>query len=467
MTTPNLEIPHVATNQAQPQIVINNALDALDNAINRSMVLAGGVSAAGTVTYTVSASDYRGNVLLRVPPTADTPAVLVPIDIERLFLLWNQDDAAVPVFLPGVPGATGTVMVPGQSAALIYSSGSALTLVAGDGGGGGGGGADLSTVVSFLEGRSWTSRLRESRLRPSTEGVILYEDTTERTNAPNGTPIRELVHPGTAATPVVLNTNIDRVTHLTLELGTGSADTQFITAFIDTSTVTADPVIVAFLQSTFGTTGNIFLWMARQTDSSIRVFVEDTNSPEVYTDGAAALRRVWGYRDFSAMERTRRGVQRINFLSGATPSALFSAAQFRSNAIFQFQDPSPPFPSTTTVVTAMTTIDLASATLFQNVMASAKLRVMTFQRYALLATHAARTAYAEHDEFVDIYPGESAWCMALPRVADGNTPSTNNDGTRNHAFVGRVVGYFDGPDVEYQINGTAVAGPVRTINFTT
>ena len=466
MTSPNLAITHVATNQAQPQVVVNEAIDALDNAMNEAILLSGGAIVSGVVTYTVSADDYRSHFLLMIPAGTNRPVVTVPSGIKRTFCVLNQDDAEATVQLPG---GSESVTVPGQTAALIHSRGTNLERVSGGGGGGGGGGTATSAdLVRTLEGASYTSRLRESRTRPSDEGFVLYENDTANAGGPTGAILPIAIHPGSAVSETVLIAPIERFTHFVFEVLRGPSDIAITTGFFDTTALQGGSIVTFQLTPAFSASSPIFLWVFRNSANGLRVFITDENTPDVATN-QVALRRVIGYRSYDGLVRTRPVYGAIS--ASFTPTSLvtiYGADSFSRGPVVRAYDGAVAPGATDTAIFTLPEEMVGIETPVLNQMSAAKLKLMTLRRYALLgSTQAAAAAFATEGEYVDLYPGEEAVCLAVPRSADPATGPFTGSGAANSNYVGRVIGLVRGPRVEYQIAGVAPSGPVRGLNFRT
>jgi hypothetical protein len=113
MATPNLNITHIVTAQAQKEVTANEAFDALDGA------LCGQLSVdftAGNVT--LSDAQFRGAIAFRAANLSVARDLTVPA-IKRLFVANNKDGTNT---LTAKRGATSVVVAAGK-AALLYTDG--------------------------------------------------------------------------------------------------------------------------------------------------------------------------------------------------------------------------------------------------------------------------------------------------------------------------------------------------------
>ena len=131
MPSPNLAVAHVAASQNQKEVTINDAFDALDNAVNRALQVA---MADANLTLTTSQANRHGLVVLTGSLTA-TREVTLPANHRRLALRnATTGDQAVTV---RYPGSGAVVAVAPDSTALLVGDGTNLYGVAGGGTGGG------------------------------------------------------------------------------------------------------------------------------------------------------------------------------------------------------------------------------------------------------------------------------------------------------------------------------------------
>lgn len=129
MATPNLNITHIVSSQAQKEVTANEAFDALDVALCDEVALD---FTAGNVT--VADADFRANIALRTANLSVARDLTVPA-IKRLFIVNNADGTNV----CSVKRGSTTVAVAASAVAVLYTDGTAngLFQVAATGGGGG------------------------------------------------------------------------------------------------------------------------------------------------------------------------------------------------------------------------------------------------------------------------------------------------------------------------------------------
>jgi hypothetical protein len=92
VSTPNLSIPHILQSQAQKEVTGNEAFDRLDEALNDFTAI--DVSAGNT---TVSAGDFRRNLLLMLTGAPAAPLNLTVPASKRLFIVENASSQDVTV----------------------------------------------------------------------------------------------------------------------------------------------------------------------------------------------------------------------------------------------------------------------------------------------------------------------------------------------------------------------------------
>lgn len=130
MPSPNLAVTHVAAAQNQKEVTINDAVDALDNAMNRALSVA---MADADLVLTTSQANRNGLVVLTGSLTAPR-LVTLPANHRRL-ALRNATTGGHEVTV-GYAGGGATVAVPADSTALLVGDGTDLHGVAGGGPGG-------------------------------------------------------------------------------------------------------------------------------------------------------------------------------------------------------------------------------------------------------------------------------------------------------------------------------------------
>jgi hypothetical protein len=136
MTSPHLAIAHVAAAQNQKEVTINDAVDALDNAMNRALVVA---MADGDLTLT--AGDTQRNGLIVLTGTLTAPRTVTLPALHRRLALRNATDGGF-ALTAGYPGGGASVAVPPETTALLHGDGTDLYGVAG-----GGGASELATLT--------------------------------------------------------------------------------------------------------------------------------------------------------------------------------------------------------------------------------------------------------------------------------------------------------------------------------
>ena len=110
MPSPNLDIAHVAANQNQKEVTVNDAIDALDRALTDTAFVD---FSAGPVTLTDAA--FRTAVVFRPAAALAGPASLAVPAIRRLFWVMNTDAThAITVHR----GSTSITLPPGAALGL-------------------------------------------------------------------------------------------------------------------------------------------------------------------------------------------------------------------------------------------------------------------------------------------------------------------------------------------------------------
>jgi hypothetical protein len=111
VSTPNLSIPHILQSQAQKEVTANAACDRLDEALNDRATI--DVSAGNT---TLSAEDFRRNVLLVLTGAPAAALDLMVPTSKRLFIVENDSGQDVTV----TTGAGTQVVLTGGQRRLLY-----------------------------------------------------------------------------------------------------------------------------------------------------------------------------------------------------------------------------------------------------------------------------------------------------------------------------------------------------------
>lgn len=114
MSSPNLAIPHVAAAQNQKEVTINDAIDALDRALNALLELD---LSAGDVTLT--AMEVRTAMAIRITGGFGAQRTLTLPALQRLLLVANGDVVNALTLVCG----TTQLSLPARTARLIYLDG--------------------------------------------------------------------------------------------------------------------------------------------------------------------------------------------------------------------------------------------------------------------------------------------------------------------------------------------------------
>lgn len=121
VTTPNLGITHLTSNQNQPEVTVNAAIDQLDNAMNREFP----ITVTGNVV--IAAADFNANYrfVLTGSPASDF-LVTIP-ENQRVFSL--QNDTSKVATVENLASPTGaTVEIQPYSGAVMQTDGSDVTV---------------------------------------------------------------------------------------------------------------------------------------------------------------------------------------------------------------------------------------------------------------------------------------------------------------------------------------------------
>jgi hypothetical protein len=147
--TPNLEIALLVSGQNQPEITVNAALIALDEAMNSNMDFI--ITNAGV---TLTLAQFASNFLLVFLGTLTGPATVTVPAISRFFAVQNLTTGGYPLTVIGTQ--VGSPLFPGVSVAvsseptLLYSTGTNGDILSfTTSGGGGGGPLPTPTTVSL------------------------------------------------------------------------------------------------------------------------------------------------------------------------------------------------------------------------------------------------------------------------------------------------------------------------------
>lgn len=127
MPSPNLKIAHVAANQNQKEVTVNDAINALDRAMTATSVL--DCTAGGAISVTTAQA--RGSVRLELAGAPAAAFTLTLPDVPRLLVLSNGTEQTATV-----GNATGaTIDIEDGATVLIVSTGTGVLLVGSAGGG--------------------------------------------------------------------------------------------------------------------------------------------------------------------------------------------------------------------------------------------------------------------------------------------------------------------------------------------
>ena len=117
MSSPNLGVPHVAAAQNQQEVTINDALDALDNSLNRTLTLE---MTDEDLTLTSDQASRNGLIVLTSTLTTER-IVTLPVNHRRLVRSAMLQ-----------PAASRSALYPGSGADIVIAAGEAV-LLQGDG----------------------------------------------------------------------------------------------------------------------------------------------------------------------------------------------------------------------------------------------------------------------------------------------------------------------------------------------
>ncbi len=120
MSTPNLDIPHIAASQNQKEVTANDAFDRLDDAITGRLTVD---LAAGDVTLT--ASQFCRHVVFAAINVVSSRELILPA-LRRVIVVDNSAGAADLVIRQG----TTTLTVPAGASQLLHTTGTTGGLVA-------------------------------------------------------------------------------------------------------------------------------------------------------------------------------------------------------------------------------------------------------------------------------------------------------------------------------------------------
>ena len=123
MSSPNLAVPHVAAAQNQKEVTINDAINALDNSINRTLALE---MADADLTLTSDQANRNGLIILTGTLTAER-IVTMPANHQRL-AICNATTGGQQIRV-NYPGAGTDIVVAAGEALLVQGDGDDLYAV--------------------------------------------------------------------------------------------------------------------------------------------------------------------------------------------------------------------------------------------------------------------------------------------------------------------------------------------------
>ena len=123
MSSPNLAVPHVAAAQNQKEVTINDTIDALDNAVNRTLSF---VMPDADLTLSASQANRNGLIILTGTITSER-IVTLPANHRRL-AIRNATTGGQQLRVK-YPGAGAEVVIAAGEAVLVQGDGSDLYAV--------------------------------------------------------------------------------------------------------------------------------------------------------------------------------------------------------------------------------------------------------------------------------------------------------------------------------------------------
>ena len=121
VTTPNLGITHLESNQNQPEVTVNAAIDALDNAMNREFPIA----VSGNVV--IAAADFNANTRFVLTGTPASDFLVTIPESQRVFSI--QNDTAKVATIENTASPTGTtVEIQPNSGAIVHTDSNDITI---------------------------------------------------------------------------------------------------------------------------------------------------------------------------------------------------------------------------------------------------------------------------------------------------------------------------------------------------
>ena len=120
VTTPNLGITHLEPNQNQPEVTVNAAIDALDNAMNREFL----VAVSGNVV--IAAADFNANTRFVLTGTPSAAFFVTLPQNQRAFSIQNDTAKVATVETSNTAG--NSIEVQPYSGAVMHTDGGDVTL---------------------------------------------------------------------------------------------------------------------------------------------------------------------------------------------------------------------------------------------------------------------------------------------------------------------------------------------------
>ena len=131
MSSPNLAITHVVAAQAQKEVTVNAAIDALDGAVAAYKAIA-----MSDADYTLSTTDAYGNISFKFTGTLTADRHIILPASSKIYVIKNGTAGSHNLIIKIASG--GTVTIAAGTIALVYTNGTDVVAVGGSGGGTGG-----------------------------------------------------------------------------------------------------------------------------------------------------------------------------------------------------------------------------------------------------------------------------------------------------------------------------------------
>ena len=120
MSSPNLAVPHVAAAQNQKEVTINDAIDALDNAINRALSLE-----MADADLTLTSDQENRNGLINFTGTLTVERIVTLPANHRRLAIRNATTGGQQIRVK-YPGSGAEVVIAAGESALVQGDGSDL-----------------------------------------------------------------------------------------------------------------------------------------------------------------------------------------------------------------------------------------------------------------------------------------------------------------------------------------------------